>query len=750
MRAASPPPRARATRCCAPCGRATRRPSSACGAGRSATCGARRPVCSPGSGRAACSTSTPPPTRTRTSHWRCCSPRAASRSRTTKARRSRSSATSGTRRSSPSATPSTRWRATGRAASASPSSTSAYLAPYAYEEFARGRPRAPVDTRGRHRRTRSSAGSTSTSGVEAPARDRLPGPRERRAAHAGSAQRRRRRLSPTTHSRSSGASPSMRAGTGASRETLRERMLAPLRDAWKAADGRIYDRYGTDGDALSQLEALPLYATLHSLAELEDDPEFARELRERKLDAPVVASAGGAGHAVLPAQLALVRRRALARARRGASTSCWASSDALRLSILLREPARGSASPPACCCFRSRMLARGSAPAAAGSEPPSSSPRSSSLFTISVWRGDCSSLNFVEPLGPFISISLWVAELYCFASVVLLLVQVGLGRRAASGAGPAPTRIRAERRRPDPDLPRAARDPRADARWPRARCATRACEIHVLDDGHRDEVRDLAPAPRRALPAGPRQHAKAGNLNHALAADPAASSSSSSTPTTFPLRVVPRGDGSLVRRIRGSASCRRRTTSATPTSSSARSGSRAASPTSRTCSTAASSPRATPGAGAFFVGSGAVFRPQRARGGRRLPPALDHRGHPHEPAPARRRLALALRGPRLWPSASRPRTSPPTSCSAGAGCSAASRSSSATTRCCCRGLPPRHRFGYFASLYHFFFPLARLVFWVTPLCYLLFHLHPILSEVSVLTARLLPYLLILPLDLARC
>src|SRR5262249_53420806 len=41
------------------------------------------------------------------------------------------------------------------------------------------------------------------------------------------------------------------------------------------------------------------------------------------------------------------------------------------------------------------------------------------------WRGT-SSLNFVEPYGRVISLSLWLAEVYCFGSVLLLLVQVGL------------------------------------------------------------------------------------------------------------------------------------------------------------------------------------------------------------------------------------------------------------------------------------------------------------------------------------
>jgi cellulose synthase (UDP-forming) len=59
------------------------------------------------------------------------------------------------------------------------------------------------------------------------------------------------------------------------------------------------------------------------------------------------------------------------------------------------------------------------------------------------------------------------------------------------------------------------------------------------------------------------------------------------------------------------------------------------------------------------------------------------------------------------------------------------------------GLSLRQRLAYFGSLYHFFFPLARIVFWVTPLYYLFFHLTD-LSEVAVPTRRILPYLLIVP------
>src|SRR6185295_15091599 len=41
--------------------------------------------------------------------------------------------------------------------------------------------------------------------------------------------------------------------------------------------------------------------------------------------------------------------------------------------------------------------------------------------------------------------------------------------------------------------------------------------VYVLDDGHRDEVRELARRHGVHYLRGPREHAKAGNLNHALA-----------------------------------------------------------------------------------------------------------------------------------------------------------------------------------------------------------------------------------------
>jgi cellulose synthase (UDP-forming) len=65
-----------------------------------------------------------------------------------------------------------------------------------------------------------------------------------------------------------------------------------------------------------------------------------------------------------------------------------------------------------------------------------------------------------------------------------------------------------------------------------------------------------------------------------------------------------------------------------------------------------------------------------------------------------------------------------------------------------RGLPLRHRVGYLASLWYFFFPLARVVFFATPLWYLLFHLHPLFADLPVLLAYLLPHLVLVRLATA--
>src|SRR4029077_9881698 len=124
------------------------------------------------------------------------------------------------------------------------------------------------------------------------------------------------------------------------------------------------------------------------------------------------------------------------------------------------------------------------------------------------------SLNFVEPMGPLMSLSLWLAECYCLATVLLMFVQTGLG-------GPPPSR----------PLPRGPFHPSVDVMIP---IYSEPCDIlektliaavamrypnkriYICDDSHRLEVQKLAERYGATYLLGPRRHAKAGNLNNAL------------------------------------------------------------------------------------------------------------------------------------------------------------------------------------------------------------------------------------------
>ena len=62
---------------------------------------------------------------------------------------------------------------------------------------------------------------------------------------------------------------------------LRRAMLSFFQSEWKAK-GKFLDRYSVDGHPASQQEGMPLYATLHSLATL-DDPQLADQIFSHKL-----------------------------------------------------------------------------------------------------------------------------------------------------------------------------------------------------------------------------------------------------------------------------------------------------------------------------------------------------------------------------------------------------------------------------------------------------------------------------------
>ncbi|MFO0691572.1 MAG: glycosyl hydrolase family 8 [Myxococcota bacterium] len=516
---------------------------------------------------------------------------------------------------------------------------------------------------------------------------------------------------------------------------LRERMLGPLREAYLRDGGRLFDRYRPDGTPKSKFEALPLYATLHALADVVD-PEFAERLREEKL-VPLWKKAlvGRDTPYYLHNWLAFDETLSLGLARTFDE----------KLGFLLPFDGRAfQASFPkrpflACLVlFPLVLLARGTR-----FEPPLRFAFLAAAFAVCglylVWRGQ-NSLNFIEPAGPFISGSLWLAELYCFVSVVLLVVQTGFGGR------PVPERPEAPGFAPSVDvmipifkepleiLERTLVAARA-MRYPNLR-------VHVLDDGHREEVRVLAERLGARYIQGPRQHAKAGNLNHAIArteGELLVIFDTDHVPTTdFLEATVP----CFVDPQMGFVQTPHHFRNPDVFQHAFRANGRI--PNEQDMFNHGIQSQRDRWGGAFFVGSGAVFRRKALEsvGGFKLL-SITEDIHTSQYVHAAG-----------WKSVFVDRD-------VAVGLSAENLASYIVQRrrwmlgCLqiffrdnplfCRGLSLRQRVGYFASLYHFFYPIPRLVFWVTPLYYLLFHLHPILSDVAVLTAMLIPYLVVLPM-----
>jgi len=516
---------------------------------------------------------------------------------------------------------------------------------------------------------------------------------------------------------------------------LRERMLAPLRDAYRRDGGRLFDRYRPDGAARSKFEALPLYATVHALADVVD-PGFAESLRAEKLeDLWQKALVGRDTPYYLHNWLAFDEALSLGVAR---PFDEW-------LSFLLPFDGRAfEASLPkwpfllCCMLFPIVRLTRGTR-----FEPPFRFAFLAAAFSVCgiylVWRGQ-HSLNFIEPAGPFISASLWLAELYCFASVVLLVVQTGFGgppgpgRPEAPGFAPTVDVMIPIYKEPLEILERTLVAARA-LRYPSFR-------LHVCDDGHREEARALALRHGASYWRGPQRHAKAGNLNHAIGetdGELIVIFDTDHVPTTnFLEETVP----FFVDPEMGFVQTPHHFRNPDVFQHAFRASGRV--PNEQDMFNHGIQSQRDRWGAAFFVGSGAVFRRAALAsvgGFKLLSITEDIHTSQHVHAAG-------------WKSAFVDRD-------IAVGLSAENLASYIVQRrrwmlgCLqiffrdnplfLRGLSPRQRLGYFASLYHFFYPIPRVIFWVTPLYYLLFHLHPILSDVAVLTARLIPYLVVLPM-----
>lgn len=517
---------------------------------------------------------------------------------------------------------------------------------------------------------------------------------------------------------------------GRSEAALRGKMLRFFWTEWKA-QGKFADRYTDAGEPRSTVEGLPLYATVHALAR-QNHPELARRLAERKL--PLLHTNALAGkqtpyylHNWLwfdrAVELDQVRRYdeyfAFLRPFDAVGFSTHFPWELMAVTLVLFLLARWH------WVLKVAFLLCGLA----------------LCVRYLDWRLH-ETLNWVETGGPFISLSLWCAELYAFSTVALLLVQVGVGRkRVPAGTPKAPADYQ-----PSVDLLIPIYSESCEIlektligayaiEYPRKR-------LCVLDDSHRDEVRALAERYGATYFQGPKRHAKAGNLNQALAQTDGELIVVFDTDhipvSTFLIETVPYFADPRMGFVQTPHHFYNQDIFQRALGTGARI------PNEQDLFNHAIQGGRHSWGGAFFVGSGAVFRRaaiQEVNGFNLMSITEDIHTSQH----------LHAKG---WKSAFVDKD-------LAVGLTAENLSSYIVQRrrwmlgclqiflkdnpLLCRGLPLRHRVGYFASLYYFLFPLARVVFWVTPLYFLLFHLHPILSDVSILVAYVLPFMLMLPL-----
>lgn len=517
---------------------------------------------------------------------------------------------------------------------------------------------------------------------------------------------------------------------GRANSNLRDRMLAFFIREWHQR-GKFLDRYTLEGVPLSSYEGLPLYASVHALARAQGH-DLARLLSEIKL-APLHTKALEAKPLpyYLHNWLWFDRAVTLQQARHYdeflgflrpfdfIGFSAHVPWELFTVTLLLFLMARWHS------ILKLAFLLCGIA----------------LCVRYLHWRLFYS-LNFMEAGGPFISLSLWFAELYAFSTVLFLAIQVGIGWRWAP--------------RTLPSMPDGFA-PSVDVLIP---IYSESCEIlektliaaaameyphkhlYVLDDSHRDDVAHLTSRFQATYIKGPRQHAKAGNLNHALGQttgeliavfDTDHIPATSFLKETVPYFVDPKLGFVQTPHHFYNQDIFQRALSTSPRI-----------PNEQDLFNHAIQGGRDHWHGAFFVGSGAVFRRAalaELNGFNLMSITEDIHTSQH----------LHARG---W-------TSVFVDKDLTVGLTAENLASHIVQRrrwmlgclqiffkdnpLLCRGLPFRHRLGYFASQYYFLFPIARVVFWITPLYFLLFHLHPILADVSILVAYLLPFILVLPM-----
>ncbi len=521
---------------------------------------------------------------------------------------------------------------------------------------------------------------------------------------------------------------------GRDKRALRQKMLQFFEYEWEKRQ-LFYDRYSLKGEPQSRNEALPLYATVLSLARI-NKSEIATPLSNQKIDTLWAnALTGNNTPYYLHNWLWFDRALKLKRAR---------SFNEFLSFLYPFDVANFSSYLPAGLLILFLLLAFFSKVAPANIN---TAVRFAALVLgfylcgrYLFWRVQFS-LNFIEPTGPYISIALLAAEFYCFTTVLLLLAQVGVH--------PVKQRIITNAEK--------AYQPSVDIFVPIFSESLEILEstllaiqlmhyknknVYVCDDSHRDTVRQLAEQLGAHYIKGPKKHAKAGNINNALAQ------------TNGELILIFDTDHMPVRTFLNET---------VPFMADKKVGFVQTSHhffnpdifqnALRTPEFVADEqeffhqgiqPARDKWGGVFFVGTGALFRRKALEdvGGLLLMSITEdiHTSqHIHakgwESRYVAKNLAVGLNAENLS-SYLVQRTRWMQGC-----LQVFFKDNPLFTR----GLPLRHRIGYFASQYYFFFPIARVIFFLAPLFYLLFHWHPILADVSTLLAYLIPFMICLPI-----
>ncbi len=511
---------------------------------------------------------------------------------------------------------------------------------------------------------------------------------------------------------------------------VRERMLRFPREVFRS-EGRLRDRATTAGRALSELEGLPHLASIEALAAVEDPP-LAEQIRADRLDALFERALAGEetpyylhnwlwfGRAL---DLGVTRRYDEPLAfLRGLDWGAFGERFPLLpfgVGLLLVPFARRSAAARAALLVLALAL---------------------SLRYLG-WRA-ARTLNFVEPFGWAISLSLLAAEVYAFSTVALLAVQVGVFARRRSP--PAPLAPGEPHRSVDVLVPIYSESldildrtlaACAAMRWPNK-------AIHVCDDSRREEVARLAAEHGARYIPGPKRHAKAGNLNNALAlttGDLVVVFDTDHVPSAaFLERTVPHFRDPRM----GVVQTPHHFTN--PDVFQRAFGASQAVPNEADLFNHAIQGGRDAWGGAFFVGSGAVFRRKAIAsvGGFNLLSITEDIHTSQKLHAAGWRSAFVDEDLAAGLSAESVRSYLVQRRRWMLGCLQIFFRDNPLLE---RGLGLRHRVGYFASLWYFFFPLARVAFFLTPLWFLLFHLHPLFADLPVLLAYLVPHLVFAPL-----